>query len=403
MNNNIYVSSNSGKDRIDPESSKTKSEKTGSGQNFRKYLHKDKEGGSGERVKDSTDVSELLDETTGLEQLPENAEDQVFSLFQPRPKVKSSLTPFKTPPTLARQEVIANADVKNPDEPEFAVDENGETDTANPEKQVASESTISNTPVAASGQPVVAKKEVRSIFSPDHQKEIEKGAVARESPAAVFAKIRKEPLAARSHTMAEEIDDSTKVTQPLPLSLTKTKAKGNEANPFPHEEIDISRLGPQGAPPVVALEGVAVATAEKPVPVISKDMQLLIAQILKEISVVSTGDKTETTLILKHPPIFDGAQVVITGFGSAKGELNISFGNLTQNAQNVVQQQQQLLLTALETKGYHVHIFTATTAEIQPIILTEGQTPNSRQQQREEGRGSREGSKGGEGEDRRNG
>lgn len=215
-------------------------------------------------------------------------------------------------------------------------------------------------------------------------------------------RLEKSPVAARSHTVADEIDDSTKVTQPLPL--TKTKVKGNESNPFPHEEIDISRLGPQGAPPVVALEGVAVATAEKPVPVVSKDMQLLIAQILKEISVVSTGDKTETTLILKQPPLFDGAQVVITGFGSAKGELNITFGNLTQNAQNVVQQQQQSLLTALEMKGYYVHIFTATTTDVQPIILTEGQTPHARQQQREEGRGGREGARGGnEGEGRRNG
>ena len=92
---------------------------------------------------------------------------------------------------------------------------------------------------------------------------------------------------------------------------------------------------------------------------------------------------------------------MITSFGSAKGELNLTFGNLTQNAQTVVQQQQQTLLTALEQKGYYVHIFTATTADAQPIILTEAQNPNNRQQQ---GRGEERGREGNrDGEERRQG
>ena len=145
--------------------------------------------------------------------------------------------------------------------------------------------------------PAVAKKEVRSIFSPQ-QEEIGKTDVVKETPASVFAKIKKDPVPVRS-ALVDASDDSTKVAPPPPF---KSK-KENEGNPFPQEQIDLSRLGSQGVPPVAGIESVVVSTADKPVPVVSKDMQLLVEQLLKEMSVVTTGDKTETTVILRQPPI----------------------------------------------------------------------------------------------------
>lgn len=386
MNNNIYISPSSGKDRVDPESSKTKSVKTASGQNFRKILDKDKEGDPEGKVKDSTDISDLSEEKIEHSvQENEPAEDRVFSLFARPPKVRTT-APLKAPPTLLRQDAIANAEIEAPPEDFEESDSFADVEKTEPEGYPEGSFVESEEPekkVEPAAVPVEkphTTEKLGTLYSPVRHENNEQLNVVKESPEAVFAKNRKLPVRVNAK------DDSVNIAQLLPV---KSKKEKNEGNPFPQEHIDLSRVGTQGIPPVVPIESVSITPSEKPVPVVSTDMQLLIDQLLKEISVVTKGDKTETTLILKHPPLFDGAHVVITGFGSAQGEFNIAFGNLTQNAQTVVQQQQQNLLMALEAKGYYVHIFTATTVDVQPILLSEGQVPNQKQQQRE-GQGGRE-------------
>lgn len=163
--------------------------------------------------------------------------------------------------------------------------------------------------------------------------------------------------------------------------------KDNFANPFVQEQVDLSSVNPQAlVTPVAAVDlsaNITTAAAAKPIPA-TATMYVLLEALAKEISVMRTQDKTETTVILQRPPLFANAQVMITGFDSAKGELNISFGNLTQNAQHVIEQQQQNLLLALETKGYHVHIFTVTTIELQNPIAAQ-QSGQESQQQRQRG------------------
>lgn len=150
--------------------------------------------------------------------------------------------------------------------------------------------------------------------------------------------------------------------------------KENVANPFPQEQLDLSAVNPQAlVTPVAQIQGVASTVDTARAMPIPAQMQALIDQLAKEISVMTIGDKTETTITLRHPPLFAEAQVMITGYQSARGELNITFANLTQNAQQILEQQQTSLLAALETKGYFVHIFTATTSELQTPIATAGQ------------------------------
>lgn len=161
-------------------------------------------------------------------------------------------------------------------------------------------------------------------------------------------------------------------------------AKTNIANPFPREQMDLSSVNPQAQIAPVAqvdLNNAVTTSAPKPIPS-SATMYVLLEVLAKEISTMQAGDKTETTVILQRPPLFANAQVQITGFESAKGQLNITFGNLTQNAQHVIEQQQASLLLALETKGYQVHIFTATTLELQNPIAS-AQQAGQEQQQRE--------------------
>ena len=87
----------------------------------------------------------------------------------------------------------------------------------------------------------------------------------------------------------------------------------------------------------------------------------------------------------------------MSAFDSAKGEFNISFENLTQAAQNLInlQANRDSLLHALEQKGYNVHILVATTlSENRPVVEEPkqggqytGQERNAQDQARQQGRG----------------
>ena len=124
MNNNFYVTSDTGRGRVDPEDSKTKAKKntTAVGQNFRKILDKDKEGADSE-ITDLGDLSEEIKEH-GTEIAA--ADQQVFSLFG-KQKVQSPPTPIKLPATatksksplnIARQKPVSSNQVGDTEETE---------------------------------------------------------------------------------------------------------------------------------------------------------------------------------------------------------------------------------------------------------------------------------------------
>lgn len=202
------------------------------------------------------------------------------------------------------------------------------------------------------------------------------------------------PIAARplagttKPTVTAEQYGETVQDSPVVSPVSK---KDNIANPFVREQVDLSSVNPQGfinpvgAPAEIA-NNIGTPTAAKPMPS-TATMYVLLDVLAKEIQTMKVGDKTETTVILQRPPLFANTQVMITGYESAKGELNITFGNLTQNAQRVIEQQQQNLLLALETKGYHVHIFTATTLELQNPIATAQQADQEQQKRQGQGQG----------------
>lgn len=105
----------------------------------------------------------------------------------------------------------------------------------------------------------------------------------------------------------------------------------------------------------------------------------LIRKIVDEVTVMKVEGKTETTLTLKHPSMFSGAQVTITEFDSAKKELNIKFEGLTQQAHEIIslQANREALRSALQQKGYNVHIVTANTEIEQPEHVYEGRQDRS--------------------------
>lgn len=122
-------------------------------------------------------------------------------------------------------------------------------------------------------------------------------------------------------------------------------------------------------------------------------MQQLVDAVVKAIATVEAEGKTDTIVTLTHPPMFAGANIVLTSYETAKGEFNIRFENLTQQAKSFMdmQQNQDSLLSTLQQKGYAVHIVVATTQTETPHLTpnpqqTREDNPDQQQQQEQERR-----------------
>lgn len=137
----------------------------------------------------------------------------------------------------------------------------------------------------------------------------------------------------------------------------------DQTNPL----LSIFTLAPQTTAPILhPTERLSVSHAH---------IKEMIDQIIAKLYTIETKGKTDTLITLKHPPLFAGSSVVITSFNTAKGEFNITFENLTQAAKAILDriENQNALISALDQKGYTVHIITATTlAETQNLV--EGKT-----------------------------
>lgn len=122
----------------------------------------------------------------------------------------------------------------------------------------------------------------------------------------------------------------------------------------------------------------------------TSQMKELIDQIVKEMYVVKTGDTTDTVMTIRHPPMFEGAQVKITSFESARGEFNIAFENLSQQAKDLLDSRlnRDSLLLALNKEGYNVHIMTTSTTAAAPLYTA--QTEQRDQEKEQQGQGQQE-------------
>jgi hypothetical protein len=118
-------------------------------------------------------------------------------------------------------------------------------------------------------------------------------------------------------------------------------------------------------------------------------MQALIDQLVDKLSTVKTGDVTDMIISIKHPPLLEGSQLVVTSFGTAHGEFNLAFTNLTQEAKALLDSQRSNLMNALEQKGYVTHIVVTTTEPHERTIAETNPSqanPQQRGEQNEEER-----------------
>lgn len=129
---------------------------------------------------------------------------------------------------------------------------------------------------------------------------------------------------------------------------------------------DLSYLASNASPVQIApLHGATgeVESLKQPTVKTSGLMEELASRIVDEINIVKLDGRTDTTIQLKNVGIFTDAQVTITEFDTAKKEFNIRFENLTQQAHEILSMNvnRESLRSALEQKGYNVHIITANT------------------------------------------
>lgn len=158
-------------------------------------------------------------------------------------------------------------------------------------------------------------------------------------------------------------------------------------NQYVREQPDLSYVNPLKSP---IIEAPVPVQEKKPV---QDGVQLvdLVTSLIDQLYVVETSGQKDTVFVLQNPPLFSGATVTISAFDSAKGQFNIAFTNLTQEAQKILDmaENRQLLIAGLAEKGYGVQMFTTTTlAEGNPLLPEEAsqkreQDEENRREQRE--------------------
>lgn len=168
---------------------------------------------------------------------------------------------------------------------------------------------------------------------------------------------------------ARPFDLIASATREVSMDEKTPDQKTKSPSRFSREQPDLASVNLMASSQPNANINLNLSDKEQPVAPV-KSIQELINQMVREVQSMEAEGKTETTVTLNHPPIFEGAKLIVTGFDSARGEFNISFEHLTQAAQNLLnaQDNRASLMSALEQKGYHIHMVSATTIDEQRLF-----------------------------------
>jgi len=117
-----------------------------------------------------------------------------------------------------------------------------------------------------------------------------------------------------------------------------------------------------------------------------KQVEELFKLVTDRITEMKHEGKTETSLVLKHPPLFAGAKLTLKTQNTAKGEFNITFSELNPEAKTMLDlhQNREALVQRLQEKGYVLHIFVATTETETSDIAEVEESPFEREEKEEQ-------------------
>jgi len=194
------------------------------------------------------------------------------------------------------------------------------------------------------------------------------------APSAVVAYREPEPVPINNLTKSETPVERPIAPKELPSifssSFIPKKEEPRVSTKFTQEQPDLAYVNPMH----VNLQTSSIPMPSVEAPRLPTDMEKLYAQMIDRMTILNHEGKTDTSIILKYPPLFDGANLKITSFESARGEFNITFENLKPEALKILQENSDGLKIAMQNKGFTVHIITATTQPETPIFTAEAQS-----------------------------
>lgn len=218
---------------------------------------------------------------------------------------------------------------------------------------------------------------------------ISQGAEVMETPSTLFKK-----LSAKDPKPKGQLEDYPNGNLEG-LTENDLSKKGRIPSQFSQEQGDLSSVSQmahqvQPSPFEVAVNSGIKKSQEGQ----RTTLDALIKQMVDAITEIKKSGETQTIVTLKHPPIFEGANLVITSSENAKGEFNIKFENLSPDAKQLMdmQQNQSSLRQALNEKNITIHIIIATTeVETPTITAQEGRFQRREDEDRSGGQRERQG------------
>lgn len=137
-----------------------------------------------------------------------------------------------------------------------------------------------------------------------------------------------------------------------------TAGKGEEGNQvlFVQSEETVGAM-----PEVAAVRFTSASGGDSSISI--TDIKPLADHISEKFVQVKSGDTTNTSITIRHPPAFAGATVRLTEHASAQGEYNVTFASLSDPAKALldVTVNQDALRMAMDVKGIPLHIITTKT------------------------------------------
>ncbi len=162
------------------------------------------------------------------------------------------------------------------------------------------------------------------------------------------------------------VDANGNLVNPTDTRAFVDRSKKTTSTEFVEESPDLISIA-QSQKVTVSEQIQPIAQTTEPKPTGGPDyktIQQIVDQIVDKIYLVKEDGRSDTTIVLKNPPLFEGVKITLSSYESAAGQYNITFENLTQMAKDVLdfQANRDALRLALDNKGVVVQMFTTTTA-----------------------------------------
>ncbi len=190
------------------------------------------------------------------------------------------------------------------------------------------------------------------------------GEVEKESIFSMSSK-RKDKPGASKRALVEDADSGLAEGK-VDLSQ-ETRPDLAQVNPVAGLKTEVQNVGGKG-------EAIAAQRS---------DLQELVDQLVDKLTIMKTSNDAETSLTLKHPPLFKGAIIKVTEFDHARGEFNLSIENLSLPAKQLtdLEASRLALKQTLEEKGYMLHIVRTNTEVEAPMEAREAFARGDQEQQ----------------------